>query len=487
MKDSAITATDQFCGAGGTSTGATEAGVEVKMALNHWKLAIETHNTNHPDTDHDCTDIQACDPRRYPSTNILYSSPECTNHSLAKGKKRKMQNQYKLFGKVDESAERSRATMWDVPRFAEYHQYENIIVENVVDARYWSMWTAWLLAMRLLGYEHKCNYFNSQFFGECPQSRDRLYVVFWKKGNTAPDLEHRPVAPCPNCGDKEAYQWFKNPQKKWGKYGEKNQYLYRCSGCTEIVKPYYYAALNAIDFSEKITRIGDRKRPLAEKTIQRIQHGLDKYKNKHLIITGRYTSGIGCRVRDAHGEVMPTQPGDASHFLLAPQIQSEGYGGAIQLPDTALSTQTCRQDKNLLIPPMITANYSPGYARTATDALPTVTASDSNGLLTNNTLQAFLQYYYGTGNQTSAMNEAIHTVTTRDRAGLVLPDSTTDIKIEDCFYRTLKPHEIQAAMAFPDSYLVLGTGKQKVRQLGNAVTPPVTKWITKRVVDSLER
>lgn len=45
-KNTYITATDQFCGAGGSTSGAKAAGVEVKMALNHWKLAIETHNTN---------------------------------------------------------------------------------------------------------------------------------------------------------------------------------------------------------------------------------------------------------------------------------------------------------------------------------------------------------------------------------------------------------------------------------------------------------
>lgn len=73
-KNTYLTATDQFCGAGGSTSGAKKGGVEVKMALNHWQLAIETHNTNHPEVDHDCTDIQACDPRRYPSTDILITS-----------------------------------------------------------------------------------------------------------------------------------------------------------------------------------------------------------------------------------------------------------------------------------------------------------------------------------------------------------------------------------------------------------------------------
>ena len=63
MKNSFITVTDQFCGAGGSSIGATQAGAEVKLAMNHLKLAIETHNTNFPKVDHECTDISAADPR----------------------------------------------------------------------------------------------------------------------------------------------------------------------------------------------------------------------------------------------------------------------------------------------------------------------------------------------------------------------------------------------------------------------------------------
>lgn len=43
-----MTLTDMFCGAGGSSTGAIAVpGVEVRVATNHWNLAIETHNTNH--------------------------------------------------------------------------------------------------------------------------------------------------------------------------------------------------------------------------------------------------------------------------------------------------------------------------------------------------------------------------------------------------------------------------------------------------------
>lgn len=48
-----LTMTDLFCGAGGSSTGAVSVpGVNARLAANHWDRAIETHNANHPDTDH---------------------------------------------------------------------------------------------------------------------------------------------------------------------------------------------------------------------------------------------------------------------------------------------------------------------------------------------------------------------------------------------------------------------------------------------------
>jgi DNA (cytosine-5)-methyltransferase 1 len=40
-------------------------------------------------------------------------------------------------------------------------------------------------------------------------------------------------------------------------------------------------------------------------------------------------------------------------------------------------------------------------------------------------------------------------------------------------------------MAFPDSYQVVGNKRQKVRQYGNAVTPPVMRLLTGRVADVL--
>src|ERR1700753_585004 len=129
------TVTDLFCGAGGSGLGATSVpGVSLSMAANHSPRAIETHQLNFPDTDHDCADISQVNPRRYQRTDILWASPECTNHSVAKGKARAAQ-EVGLFGNDDTGlAERSRSTMWDVPRFAVVHRYSAIIVENVAAA-----------------------------------------------------------------------------------------------------------------------------------------------------------------------------------------------------------------------------------------------------------------------------------------------------------------------------------------------------------------
>lgn len=526
MKSSYITVTDQFCGAGGSSQGIRNlsrkmgGGLEVKLALNHWPLAIETHNTNFPETIHDCTDLSACDPRRYPKTNMLITSPECTNHSLAKGKRRKQRAD--LFTSLDPAEERSRATMWDVPRFAEYHDYELIIVENVVDARYWVMWDAWLKAMHLLGYNHKCVYYNSMHAHPTPQSRDRMYVVFWKKGNKAPNLELRPVGYCTKCcRDTETFQSWKKPNVTWGKY--RQQYVYRCPMCSTQVEPYYYAAFNCIDWSIPGTRIGDRKKPLSENTIKRIEYGIEKYWTKPQIITTRYTSGVECRVRAADEDILPTQPGDQSHALFNPLIVKRNHTtspgslvkGSIneplptQLTDNgfhifsplftnseysfdgkirdgvkeSLYTQATRATNGVLMPFMI--NYhGKSMAREICKEMNTQTCRDNFALLSDKSLRSFIAQYYGGSNVVSDVKEAARTFSTKDRSMLIKPGERP--KLEDCYYRMLLPHEVKIGMAFDHDYVVLGNSKEQVKQLGNAVTPPVMQDLSERCIETLK-
>lgn len=599
-KHSFLTVTDQFCGAGGSSLGATAVpDLNVFLAMNHWALAIETHNTNFPDTHHDMSDISAVDPRRYPSTDILITSPECTNHSLAKGVKRR-RKQMHLWEKevIDPSAERSRATMWDVPRFAEVHQYNIIVTENVVDARQWLLWDAWIHAMTSLGYDHHIVYFNSMFahldprrvqtlHDFAPQSRDRMYVVFWKRGNKRPDLDFRPRAYCQKCeGEVSAVQAFKQTKVvkemggRWGRYGD--QYNYRCPKCAREVDPFYFAAFNAIDWTLPAERIGSRKRPLKSKTIQRIEEGLRRFAGQHLVIetafshaennrsrplsnplmtqstrqtlglampflSVQYTPGYNKPVTDPMGSIT-TQD---HHALITPFLTSVNDFDGRNIPlDQAMGTQTTQEKFGLTFAPFMVELRNGQASREVTDPLSTiVTMGAHHGIaypdpfiaVLRGTNQAkgmdepldtfaaggnhhglvmpapFLTSYYGSNGNQRTVDEAMGAVTGNDRHALVMPfllgyangdgpaktvteplrtmhtengqglvQPVSAIAVEDCHFRMLQPHEVGRGMAFPESYVVLGTKRDQVKQYGNAVTPPVMKMILERCALTLQ-
>lgn len=443
MKASTITVTDMFCGAGGSSTGAVQAGADVALAINHWQRAIETHNTNHPTTTHVLTDITRADPWRYPSTTILLASPECTNHTLAKGKQRKGLGLSTLFGenRYDPAEERSRCTMWDPLRWTERHHYEVVILENVVDARFWVMWDAWVLAWKNLGYELEMVYLNSMFAHPTPQSRDRLYVVAWKKGNRKPDLAIKPLASCFHCQrDVNAIQSWKNPLKRAGKY--RQQYVYCCPHCAREVTPHFYPAASAIDWTQPIQRINERKHPLKERTMERIGEGLKKFAGNPFSIP---MTRVQDRLRDITQDPFPTQ--------------------------------TATEMQALVTPLLMGLNHQRTQVSSTNAPWPAQTTSDGTAL----GAPAYLMSYYNKG-AFEPLSQPVPTVTTLDRCALVTQETP---HIEECGFRMLESHEIQAAMAFPREYVVTGTHREKVKQLGNAVTPPVMHLLVGRCVASL--
>jgi DNA (cytosine-5)-methyltransferase 1 len=510
---------DQFCGAGGSSCGVRNASkkyggnIEVSLAMNHWKLAIETHSTNFPKTDHDCADMSAVDPRRYTHADILITSPECTNHTLAKGVKRKYQDTNTLFGnlKIDPSAERSRATMWDVPRFAEFHNYKIVIVENVVEARNWIMWDAWLHAMHNLGYFHKCVYLNSMHALPTPQSRDRMYVIFWKKGNKTPNLEITPEAHCEHCGkDILAIQSWKDSRKKSGKY--KQQYTYRCPICTNEVEPYHYSAFNVIDWSVPGKRIGDRKTPLVPNTVQRIEHGLKKHKDFSFVIYTDHSSNLqrSTGISDPmftqatrqvaalvtkgsyQGDIMPL---DNPLYTMTTQnnfgvigmpllIDEHNKNGQCRTLDEHISTVLAGGNHHGLVGvPFIVEARGQSNTRAIESAISTQTSNINHGILSTESANAFLSYYYG-NSQSSGMFDAVGTISTKDRVALCV-HAKDNLDINDCTYRMLQSKEVQAAMAFDQDYIICGSGKDKVKQLGNAVTPPAMELLIDRCIQTL--
>ena len=83
---------DLFCGAGGTSSGLLDAcmdlGLQLSLvAINHWKVAIDTHSANHAYATHLCESLDSVDPRKAVpggKLRLLVASPECTHHSVAR-------------------------------------------------------------------------------------------------------------------------------------------------------------------------------------------------------------------------------------------------------------------------------------------------------------------------------------------------------------------------------------------------------------------
>jgi DNA (cytosine-5)-methyltransferase 1 len=328
-----------------------------------------------------------------------------------------------------------------------------------------------------------------------------------------------PAAHCPRC-DKHvlSVQTWKNPQKRWGKYNR--EYYYACPGCAKPVTPYYYASFNCIDWSLPGQRIGDRKKPLVENTMKRIRYGYEKYGKTPLVISRGYGHSNQMRARDM-SEAMPTQAGDAKHALTSPFmienfgtskargiderlgcITADGNKYGLLQPfiiqtdhqkagesywttpvDQVLKTQKTWQTAGL-VSPFITLNYSPGYSKPLSDSLGSITTQDHHGLVSNERINAFLQYYYGGSDVFAGMNQAARTLTTVDCASLI--NVRTATSVEDCTYRMLVPHEVQSGMAFDPTYKVLGDWKEKVKQLGNAVTPPAMKQLVGRCLDTIK-
>src|SRR5262249_11253800 len=161
--------------------------------------------------------------------------------------------------------------------------YDAMIVENVIEARLWEPFDEWLEQFEWLGYSNKIVYFNSQFALPTPQSRDRMDVVFWRDRMADPKLDLRPSSLGSPCAQVvEGIQWWKKASKgslrtepgkhEWGRYGA--QYVYVCPNCWKNVAPAVVGAKSIIDWQMAMQRIGDREKPLADKTRERIRTGL---------------------------------------------------------------------------------------------------------------------------------------------------------------------------------------------------------------------
>jgi DNA (cytosine-5)-methyltransferase 1 len=471
-----LTVTDLFCGGGGSSTGAIQVpGVEIRMAANHWDLAVQVHNQNHPDADHAAVDLHEEDPRYVPRTDILWASPECTKWSQASGGRyAAVSAEADLLDLlnpelVDEDPEiaivqRSRLLMFDVLRFADHHRYAAMVIENVVDIatnpKYADAWALWKRGLRNLGYDFRVvslNSMHAQAKGDpAPQSRDRLYVVCWLKGNTPPDIDSvmRPLAWCPTCDSVvESQQVWKNGRTV-GKY--RAQYVYLHGSCGTTVEPAYLPAAAAIDWSMSGTRIGDRKKALADKTRRRIAAGIARYWSPfHMEQGGNQYDAADPKHKafgDPNGYYRAWSTRDVLRTLHTQETKAlvvplEGRAGdRINTSEQPLRTQTSRHLDALVQPFIAELRGGGSDARSTASPLSTVTASGNhhalimrnNGergghpsrhttpaseylrtLTANGPLPSLLTPYYGASQGAQSTDQPIGTLTTVDRYALI--------------------------------------------------------------------
>lgn len=453
-----VDALDCYCGFGGSAQGIQAAGAEIRAAANHNEISIACHQKNFPKVTHYRADLvdpdsaDYMDPADLPATRFAWFSPGCTHHSPANSKKLyERGRQTTLFDEdFDEVAyansERSRVTMSCVLRYADRHKPEIIVVENVVEVTLWgpgrdgSTFSWWKRTLENIGYEIECLFLNSQFFPPCPQSRDRIYIVCWRKGNLRPDLDYRPIAYCTSnrCGGRHisAIQTWKRPTKawplpKWGKY--KRQYFYSCPFCNNPVEPAAWPAYSAINWSNLGPTLGERAelgmKELARSTVERIRRALAKFgAAPPIVIPAKSVWGTDRPVT----EPFTTQTTQQDKALVSASViknngtQDEAKYRAISplLPCGALTTSPTQSLATAIVPQRFTGNPTSTHER-----VPTITTQQSDLTLASVLLPSAGNTYEGPGyTRARHVSQQLYTQHTTEAFGFASTPSVIEMR-----------------------------------------------------------
>lgn len=513
---------DNFAGGGGASTGIELAtGQPVTIAINHDPDAIAMHKANHPYTEHYQESVWAIDPTevcRGRPVGLAWFSPDCRHFSRAKGRA--------------PVSKQIRGLAWIALRWAAKVRPRVIILENVPEFQTWGpvkhgkpvkskqgqTFRKFISQLTELGYRVEYKELKACDYG-APTIRNRFFLVA-------------------RCDDKPIV--FPKPTH----------------GVGQGLKPYRTAA-ECIDWSIPCRSIFGRTKPLASNTLRRIARGLDKFTIKNaepFIVNYKFNNSpenadsplstitaVGShyvaepfitpyimvnndnnRCKSLN-EPLPTVTTGNRNFLMTPHI-SKYYGNIVGSPaDEPLHTVTA-VDHNAL-----SAGYLIQYhSETAksevrgqelTEPIMTVDSSPRYGLISAN----LIKYY--SGDHSSDIREPLHTITTKDRHGLVetriepldgrvknlgnwpeirnllntycgysLKDNEillfriggVDYFLSDIGLRMLEPRELYNAQGFPPDYIididVNGRKYNRTKQVarcGNAVPPPFAEALVR--------
>ncbi|WP_313213274.1 DNA cytosine methyltransferase [Stenotrophomonas acidaminiphila] len=156
---------DLFCGGGLGARGAVQAGLEPVLAIDLWEFACKTYKVNFPEAVVINDRIEKIDPLQHCSSgslDLLIASPECTNHSVAKGSAPR--------------DERSKETALHTLDWISALKPRWVVIENVKEMKLWHRYQSLIESLRNLGYLVDDFVLNSADFGSA-QSRSRLFLV----------------------------------------------------------------------------------------------------------------------------------------------------------------------------------------------------------------------------------------------------------------------------------------------------------------------
>lgn len=393
---------DLFCGAGGTSTGvenaryADEQCAKVIACVNHDANAIASHAANHPDALHFTEDIRTLElsplvahvermKKIYPDALVvLWASLECTNFSKAKG------------GQPRDADSRTLAE--HLFRYIEAIDPDYIQIENVEEFMSWGdmdekghpiskdkgrCYEKWKRNVRKYGYDFDWRILNAADYGAYT-TRKRFFGIFAKRG--LPIVFPEPT----HCKDGKSDMFGK--LEKW--------------------KP----VKEVLDFSDEGDSIFCRKKPLAEKTLERIYAGLIKFvaggkdafivKYNSMSRTGKYQAPSvdePCPVVATQGRLALARVN-----FLSKQFSGQPDSKNISVEGPA-GTITCKDHHAF-----VSAYYGNGHNHSVELPAPTVTTKDRLALVNS----VFIDNQYGTGKPTS-IEQPVGTVTTVPKFNMV--------------------------------------------------------------------
>lgn len=493
---------DMFAGAGGASCGLELAGIHVHAAINHDPVAVSLHARNHPETEHHVQDVYTLSPQwvtRGRRVGLLWMSPDCTHHSKAKGgaPTRNVRRRELAMVLVDRWIPelRDRAPrvviLENVEEFAEWGPLDS--GGRIIEAAKGERFRTFVRKLRSCGYRVDWRELRACDYG-APTIRKRLFMIARR--------DNRPIVwPEPTHGAPDSPEVLAGTRKPWRTAAECIDWSRPC--------PSIFASSEEI-----MARYGIRAvRPLAENTLKRIVKGVVRYvlNSPTPFIVSYYgpQSGEqgfrGCGIKSP----LPTQTCE-NRFALVRPFLAKHFGGVVGQPvDVPAGTVTTIDHHSLCAAHMVKMRGA-NVGDAAGSPLHTVSAEGTHHALCTAHLQrdfgnsigapcgepvptvmpggggktalvsAFLAKYYGQGFGCAA-DSPLHTVTTKDRFGLVTVSiEGTPYILADIGMRMLTPRELARAQGFPDWYVLEHTADgapitktAQVRGIGNSVCPPI--------------